>query len=236
VLPIFEERHLGCVGLFCFDQSSNHAAMAGDGLIASNMNLNPGGSQPALRDGWFVDGGVKIVQKMQDDHGVPKGIMAVLKERNLWPGGRFLLQCKDGCTSTSCCAKTLLASQPDFLEQTSVIEEIVKKGGHMVAFYPKFHCETNFIERYWGACKRLARQRCDYTFASLRVQVPQILKEVPLGTIRAFHRKAWRYIDAYNKGLEGPLAEWAVKKYKSHRRLPPQSVEAFLAQKMEEEN
>jgi len=234
MLPIFEQQHPGCVGLFCFDQSSNHAAMAANALIASNMNLNPGGSQPALRDGWFMDGEVKIVQKMQDKHGVPRGIMAVLKERKLWPEGRFLLQCKDVCTSTSCCAKTLLANQPDFLEQTSVIEETVKNKGHMVAFYPKFHCETNFIERYWGACKRLARQRCDYTFANLRIQVPLILKEVPLGTIRAFHRKAWRYIDAYHKGLEGPLAEWVVKKYKSHRRLPPHTVEAFLTLKEKE--
>ena len=124
--------------------------MARDALIVTNMNLNPAGSQPVLRDGWFLDGETRKVQKMQDNNGVPKGIMAILKERNIWPEGRFVLQCKDRCISTSCCAKTLLANQPDFLAQTSVIEETVKRGGHTVSFYPKFHCETNFIERYWG--------------------------------------------------------------------------------------
>jgi len=208
--------------------------MPSDALIAAHMNLNPGGSQPSLRDGWFMKNGGKVVQKMQSEQGVPKGIMAVLKERGLWPEGRFLLECKGPCPSNSCCARTLLASQPDFQEQTSVIEETVKKRGHLVAFDPKFHCETNFIERYWAACKRLARQRCDYTFAHLRVQVPLILKEVPLETIRAFHRKAWRYIDAYHKGLEGPLAEWVVKKYKSHRRLPTKAVEEFVCEKEKE--
>ena len=29
-----------------------------------------------------------------------------------------------------------------------------------------------------------------------------------------------QYMDAYDKGLEGRMAEWAVKKYKSHSRLP----------------
>jgi len=27
-------------------------------------------------------------------------------------------------------------------------------------------------------------------------------------------------MDAYNKGLEGRIAEWAVSKYKSYRHLP----------------
>jgi len=34
-------------------------------------------------------------------------------------------------------------------------------------------------------------------------------------------------MDAYDKGLEGRMAEWAVKKYKSHRRLPDNINEFF---------
>ena len=34
------------------------------------------------------------------------------------------------------------------------------------------------------------------------------------------YSSSWRYMDAYYKGLEGRTAEWAVKKYQSHRRLP----------------
>ncbi|RHZ87480.1 hypothetical protein Glove_34g68 [Diversispora epigaea] len=31
---------------------------------------------------------------------------------------------------------------------------------------------------------------------------------------------AWRYMDIYRKGITGKMAEYAVKKYKSHRRIP----------------
>jgi len=47
--------HPGCVGVFCFDQSTNHNAMAADVLIATRMNLSPRGAQPKMRDGWYID-------------------------------------------------------------------------------------------------------------------------------------------------------------------------------------
>jgi len=49
--------------------------------------------------------------------------------------------------------------------------------------------------------------------------IPEVLNSIPITTIRKFARKSWRYMDAYDKGLEGRMAGWAVKKYKSHRRI-----------------
>ena len=43
---------------------------------------------------------------------------------------------------------------------------------------------------------------------------------VNLITIRKFARKAWRYMDIRELGKIGKLAEYAVKKYKSHRHIP----------------
>jgi hypothetical protein len=63
--------------------------MAVDALIAMRMNMNPGGKQPKMRDGWYINrNNEKIVQSMTfpDNHplkGQPKGIKQVLKERNL---------------------------------------------------------------------------------------------------------------------------------------------------------
>ena len=51
---------------------------------------------------------------------------------------------------------------------------------------------------------------------------------MPITTIRKFVHKSWRYMDAYNKGLEGRAAEWAVSKYKSHRRIP-ENIEELMA-------
>lgn len=44
-------------------------------------------------------------------------------------------------------------TQPDFVLQKSQLEEHITARGHICDFYPKFHCELNFIEQYWGAVK-----------------------------------------------------------------------------------
>lgn len=208
--------------------------MAADALIATRMNLSPGGAQPKMRDGWYIDeNGQKRVQSMifPEDHklkGKPKGIKQVLKERNLWPDKSIRLMCEQ-CSGkqedvdlerSDCCAKRIISLQPDFREQKSILEEAVIEANHIFERYPKFHCECNFIERYWGFAKRKTRRICSYNFADLLIQVPEVLISVPVTTIRKFARKSWRYMDAYNRGLEGRTAEWAVNKYKSHRRLP----------------
>ena len=42
---------------------------------------------------------------------------------------------------------------------------------------------------------------------------------VPLAVIRRAARHCHRFMDCCRQGLEGKLADYAVKKYKSHRRL-----------------
>ena len=91
-----------------------------------------------------------------------KGIRAILLERAKWPldgQGRpsdgFHLDCKDCLkkvaddpdrgTRTLCCARRLLASQPDFQAQRSLLEEVARELGCEVFFLPKFHCEINSI-------------------------------------------------------------------------------------------
>ncbi|PKY46319.1 hypothetical protein RhiirA4_320161 [Rhizophagus irregularis] len=233
-IPIFEILHPGCTGVFCFDQSTNHNAMAGDALVATKMNLSPGGKQPKMRDGWYINEyGEKCIQSMifPNNHhlkGQPKGIKQVLKERNLWPMREIRLtceQCSGKCDDVNlervdCCARRIMSLQPDFCEQRSILEEAIIKADHIFERYPKFHCECNFIERFWGFAKRETRRICSYNFADLMKRVPEVLVSVPITTIRKFARKSWRYMDAYDKGLEGRTAEWAVSKYKSHRRLP----------------
>ncbi|PKY31798.1 hypothetical protein RhiirB3_475331 [Rhizophagus irregularis] len=243
-IPIFEILHPGCVGVFCFDQSTNHNAMAADALIATRMNLSPGGAQPKMRDGWYIDkNGEKQTQLMvfPGNHklkGKPKGIKQVLTERNLWPEKSIRLTCEQclgkqddnvDLERLDCCARRIMSLQPDFCEQRSILEEALIKAGHIFERYPKFHCECNFIERYWGFAKWETRQICNYNFNDLLIQVPEVLISVPVTTIRKFARKSWRYMDAYNKGLESRTAEWAVNKYKSHRRLP-ENIERIMDQ------
>jgi transposase len=44
--------------------------------------------------------------------------------------------------------------QPDFKEQKSLVHETIEAAGHLCIMLPKYHCELNFIELFWGAMKR----------------------------------------------------------------------------------
>jgi hypothetical protein len=84
----------------------------------------------------------------------PKGMKQILMERDLWRQG-LLMVCKEKCLgeSTNCCAQRILEHQPDFLMQKSLVQEVIEERGHLCIFLPKFHCELNFIEFFWGAVK-----------------------------------------------------------------------------------
>ncbi len=158
--------------------------------------------------------------------GKPKGIKQVLIEWGKWPPERLVLECKE-CKEKvqndlwiSCCSCQVISLESDFLAQKSVIEELIENTRHKCIFFPKFYYELNFIERYWGVAKRHLRENCNYSWKGLQQMVPKSLEFVPLITIRKFLRKCWRYMYLYKKGLSGRLVEYAVKKYKSHWRIP----------------
>jgi hypothetical protein len=44
-------------------------------------------------------------------------------------------------------------AQPDFIGQKGRLQEELEAANQTVMFYPKFHCELNFIERFWCAAK-----------------------------------------------------------------------------------
>ncbi|CAG8653158.1 9157_t:CDS:1, partial [Paraglomus occultum] len=203
-IPIFETVFPNCIALFAFDNSSNHAAYRSDALVASRMNLKPGGKQPKMRDTVF--GPDNCHQSMVNEKNEPKGMKQVLIERGLWKDGLSAdcNLCKDkvdDINRTDCCARRIVSLQPDFLSQKSALEEVILEAGHKCIFYPKFHCELNYIERYWGAAKRYARENCDYSWSGLQRVVPTALESVDTITIRRFARKAWRYMDLYRNGI-----------------------------------
>ncbi|KAG2134556.1 uncharacterized protein EDB93DRAFT_1242635 [Suillus bovinus] len=88
IIPAFERAHgPGYQALFLIDNSQGHSAYADDALLISRMNINLGGKQAQMKDGWFIDaGGQKVIQPMMfpSDHhdhpNEPKGIKAVLQE------------------------------------------------------------------------------------------------------------------------------------------------------------
>ena len=67
-----------------------------------------------------------------------------------------------------CCARSVSTAKHNFKEQKGRLQEELECRGWLVIFYPKFHCELNFIERYWCGCKWYARENCQYTLDGLR--------------------------------------------------------------------
>ena len=256
-IPIFEKLHPGKVALFQFDCSSSHEACAADALRVSSMNLNPGGKQAKLRDTFFSPNNIPQSMTFPDDFpglmrkkikgvettipmaGLAKGIKQVLMERGLWqPGLKHICKLCDSknkdselrydMTRVTCCAQRILETQQDFRDHLSSVEEAIKSAGHLSIFLPKFHPELNFIEMFWGAAKRFARDHCDYSIVALRETVPKALNSVTLAVIRRFARKTQQYMDLYRRGADGPFAEFVARRYKSHRPISREQYSELL--------
>jgi hypothetical protein len=228
-----------------------HHAKEPGGLDADALNLSDGGAnvKPFVRDGWYMRGEEKVVQVMHtvdaDGKKVQKGRKSILTERDKFKNhcgndlknickfcktntrASFKLECEDSGTffDDKCCAKYVLSQEPDFLEQMEWLESEVIKLGFKIIFYPKYHCELNFIEKVWGYLKCYHRQICNYNYKDLideeRGLTNTMLHILPISTVRKFSRHCFRFMDAYRQpGLEGPLADYAMKRYSSHRKIP----------------
>ena len=93
---------------------------------------------------------------------------------------------------TDCCMRKMLANQQDFKEEKPLIQVIIEGASHKCWFLPKFHCELNLIEMYWGwmkACECPFEQTCSDNVARLPLtDQPQLLRRLP-------HRSRWHISD-----------------------------------------
>ena len=84
---------------------------------------------------------------------------------------------------------------------------------------------------FWGAAKALFRANCTFNFNDHVQIVPKALESVSITKIRKLARKSYRYMYAYRiKNSEGnsltcKQVEYAVKKYRGHRKIPLRILE-----------
>jgi hypothetical protein len=164
-IDIFEAKTNGfATALFLFDNAPSHQKRAGDALSARKMVKGPklGWTHhpegPRMRPGLLANGERQDFYYPEDHPTMPgwfKGMEQIIRERGLWRDGLLAqctgFKCQAGCTD--CCCRRILFTQPDFINQKSALAELVESRGHICDFYPKYHCELNFIEMYWGAAK-----------------------------------------------------------------------------------
>jgi hypothetical protein len=125
---------------------------------------------------------------------------------------------------------------------------------NLCLFLPKFHCELNWIERYWGAAKKYARRHCGYSPAALRKIVPialsqsldeipediqsdpALMRELPVSPIRKQRRWArisLQYAEEYSKlprsGSDAVMCAVNAKRSARHRDTNDPGVRALEA-------
>jgi len=96
----------------------------------------------------------------QNLQGKFKGMAVILQEQGFGdmtkvPALCLNFKCKPG--EVWCYCHWILYSQLNFAEAESFLETTCRSQGIHVIFLPKFHCELNFIEQYWGRGKSIYR-------------------------------------------------------------------------------
>ena len=84
-------------------------------------------------------------------------------------------------------------------------------------------CEAVFsAEDSWGWTKSHHRTHCTYNYKDLKAGLPITLEEkLSIAFVGRAFDHCLRFMNGYRDGLTGAVLEYAVKKYKSHRRLSP---------------
>jgi hypothetical protein len=246
-LDIFEKKHPDCTGVLVFDQSSAHASHGEGALNAFEMNLTPAGKNKKPQNDTYFPlectfperrGQVQYLYHVGTDRTkVPKGVKQILQERGCYIE-KTKLRCSPRCpepllypvlvsAKPPCCLARILSNHKDFYEQKSAIETLIEGRGHKCLFLPKFHCELNPIEMYWGYAKARYRQVKKTSFDHAKKEVVKALDACVVDTLRRFCNRTFRFIDAYCKGLSVKAAAWCVKKQRRHRTISEEAMKAF---------
>ena len=112
--------------IFVFDQAKIHTAFDDDALIASRMNVGPGGKQPVMRPipSYLING---APQRMTLDDGIPKGLKIVPEERGVNTKGMGKVD-----------MVKKLSSFIDFRHEKNKVERLLRRYEMQAFFYPNF--------------------------------------------------------------------------------------------------
>ncbi|KAG2357755.1 hypothetical protein BDR07DRAFT_1490342 [Suillus spraguei] len=101
-----------------------------------------------------------------------------------------------------------------------IISPTLSMSSHTLKLFVRNMC--------WGFAKQVYRQfKLSSKEDDLEHNVIAACDSIPLQTMCKFAIRSRRFIDAYQKGLNGMQAAWAVKKYCGHRILPESIMQNF---------
>jgi len=141
----------------------------------------------------------------------PKGIKAVLSEWGLFhPGLSGKCQkCEDD--KDDCCKSRSLQFRQISENRSLSFRKLSRLQVICAFFLPKFHCELNFIEFFWGSMKKYLHDNCDFTFNPLKDNMPKALALVQLKTTCLWEHHMQRWMEAYCSGLGTTEAQCGLR-------------------------
>ncbi|KAI0311094.1 hypothetical protein OF83DRAFT_1020201, partial [Amylostereum chailletii] len=85
---------------------------------------------------------------------------------------------------------------------------------------------------FWGVVKKYLRDNCDYTFETLKQNMPKAMEAVKLETIHLWEHRIWRWVGAYEDGIDAKdtqmkVKEFSSKQYTFHCRAPETLARLF---------
>ena len=108
----------------------------------------------------------------------------------------------------------------------------MEAAGHLVIFYPVYHCELNFIEYFWGRAKLYARAHCEYTFQALVRIVSESLAQVSNTLIFKYYQRVLWMMNAYRHNIaygSDDFKKSVFTRYSSHRRIPESDLHVIYS-------
>jgi hypothetical protein len=211
-MDLLNEFYGNEIHVFLYDNAKTHTARRPNALSARHMTVNPSkdhsrnflctvknadGSQHQvqMQNGAFSDSSPQsfYFPLHHPEARIFKGMRLIIRERiaqgaTLPDPTKLNAECRGfKCPPgrTNCCCRRILFTQPDFVAQQSMLEEVAESRGFRVIFNAKFHCELSFIEQCWGYSKRVYREYpASSTEADLERNVLNALNSVPLVSMR----------------------------------------------------
>ena len=149
-----------------------------------------------------------------------KGLRQILVERGLYVDGMTQVNV-DPCLSMD----DVLGGCPDFASETTAMQDLLEKRGHILVMSPKYHPEVagEGVEYNLGYMKIGYRRKFnDLKPKHLQANVERAVASVTLDLVRKFARRARDYMRAYRDPSNPMLhqdIEVMLKEIKTHRNI-----------------
>ena len=121
--------------------------------------------------------------------------------------------------------KKLLSSHTGFAASKEWLQEIADSHEVLINYFPKFHCELNFIEMVWCFTKCHIRRDCTFSFHDLKVKLPMLQTRIHVYfSPNKVYQHCIRRVSYYRIGLTGSVQDFEVKRFSRHRSISPDDL------------